>query len=267
MSPSQPGAGEGLRAIAFAGPDGSGWGAALSDGERWSLLLGPEDGSPASAGPLRVSEEPDGGWRIERDEDPGSGLVALRAVPEVPPEPPPADAADPDGQTPPGAAFVPGEGPELCRVTGTASGRTLDWRGIRVTLQPPRSAKEAPGSARFVTGWLADGSALGLIAARPRRDDHPDGDTVRATLFDPERWLAVSDPRLSTTYDGSGTPARVNLELWIGDGEHEYPRRAAGEAAGAPSAAAAQGAALQVLPLRCHSRGEEGVGLYVLATF
>jgi hypothetical protein len=177
---------------------------------------------------------------------------------DQPPVAPPRETAD----APPEVPFVPGEGPELCRVTGTASGHDVDWRGIRVRIAPP-SAKDAPGSARFVTGWFADGSAVGLIAARPRRHDRPDHDLASASVFDTERWLPVTEPRLSTTYDGSDAPTRVNLELWIGEGDHEYPRRAAGEAAGRPSGAAA----LLVTPLRCHSRGEEGVGLYVLATF
>ncbi|HLI59443.1 MAG TPA: hypothetical protein VKV21_07220 [Solirubrobacteraceae bacterium] len=262
MSPSAPDAAAGLRAIAFASPDGSAWGAALSNGERCALRLEPDDDGPPERA-LLVTDTPDGGWRLERDAGPDGASVSLRVVPDEPPAPAAAEPADPDTEPPPGAAFVPGEGPELCRVTGTVAGRPLQWRGIRVSLPPSRPSRKAPGSTRFVAGWLADGSALGLIAARPRPDGRPDEDTVRATLFDPERWLAVSEPRLSTTYDGAGLPTRLNLELWIGTGEHEFPRRAAAEAAGAPSA----GGDLQVVPLRCHSRGEEGVGLYVLASF
>jgi hypothetical protein len=258
MSPSRHGPGEGLRAIAFGSPDGSAWGAALSHGAGWSLVTGGMGASPAPAGALRVSEDADGGWRLEREAGGEDEGLALRVVPDAPPEPAPETDGEggPTPETPPGAAFVPGEGPELCRVTGTASGLPIDWPGVRVTMDVPASAKEAPASARFVAGWFADGAAVGLIAARPRRGDRPDGDAVRATLFDPERWLAVSDPR-----------------LWVGAGEHEYPRRAAGEAAGAPSATAAagpgtgDGPGVQVTPLRCHSRGEEGAGVYVLATF
>jgi hypothetical protein len=275
MSRSRPGPGEGLRAIAFGSPDGSAWGAALSDGDGWSLVTGGM-GTPATpAGALRVSEGADGDWRLEREAGGEDEGLTLLAVPDVPPEPAPAVDGEGDlSAVPlPGAAFVAGEGPELCRVTGTASGRPVDWPGVRVRMDVPASAKEAPASARFVAGWFADGAAVGLIAARPRRGDRPDGDAVSATLFDPDRWLAVSDARLSTTYDGSGTPTRVSLELWIGEGEHEYPRRAAGEASGAPSATAVaapetgEGPAVQVTPLRCHSRGEEGAGVYVLATF
>ncbi len=257
MSPSQPGVDGELRAIAFASADGSSWGAAVCDGRGWSLVSGP--GEPA-AGALTVTEQSDGGWRLEDD----SGELSLLAVAEDPPPTPPA-AGDGDEPDAPEIPFVSGEGPELCRVTGNARGQDVSWQAIRVRMAP-RTVKEETGSARLVAGWFADGSAVGLIAARPRRHDRPDHDVASATLFDRERWLPVTEPRLSTTYDGSETPARVNLELWVGEGEHEYPRRAAGEAAGAP-VASAQGAALQVTPLRCHSRGEEGVGLYVLATF
>jgi hypothetical protein len=256
MSPARPGADGELRAIAFASDDGSSWGAAISDGDGWSLVSGPDE---ATGGPLIVTQAPDGGWQLEGE----GGELSLLALADDPPTPGPADARDEPSM--PEVSFVPGEGPELCRVTGTAAGREVDWRGIRVTMAAG-SGKDAAGSARFVAGWFADGSAIGVIAARPRKHDRPDHDLASATLFDRERWLPVAEPRLSTTYDGSETPARVNLELWIGEGDHEYPRRAAGEAAGAPAAAAA-GTALQVTPLRCHSRGEEGVGVYVLATF
>jgi hypothetical protein len=49
-----------------------------------------------------------------------------------------------------------------------------------------------------------------------------------AALLDPAGNVHVADPRLSTTYDGDGHQRRAGLELWVG-GEHDYPRRAAGE--------------------------------------
>lgn len=257
MSPAHPGAGDDLRAIAFASDDGSAWGAAVCGGDGWSLVTGP---STADDGALAVTEEADGGWLLRTEDD---GL-SLLVVADDPPIAPAADDAEPAA---PQAPFVPGQGPELCRVTGTASGRHVQWRGVRVRMSPPGSAKEGVGSARFVAGWFTDGSAVGLIAARPRRHDRPDHDASSATLFDVERWLPVTEPRLSTTYDRSEAPARVTLELWVGEGEHEYPRRAAGEASDLPSTSAGGHAALQAVPLRCHSRGQEGVGVYVLATF
>lgn len=89
---------------------------------------------------------------------------------------------------------------------------------------------------------------------------------MAATLFDPDGWVPVSDPRLSTTYTDAGDPTRASLELWIVDGENEFARRAAGETSAPPVGAQAGGLELRVAPLRCHSRGLEGAGVYLLAT-
>ena len=62
----------------------------------------------------------------------------------------------------------------------------------------------------------------------------------------------------------TGAPARANLELWIGEGENEFPRRAAGEASGEGAAIKVDGLSLQAVPLRCHSRGRDGAGVYAL---
>ncbi|HET9123756.1 MAG TPA: hypothetical protein VFN65_02595 [Solirubrobacteraceae bacterium] len=297
MSGSRTDTREGLRALAFASDDGATWGAAVPDGQGWSVVIGPAGGAWTAATGLDLAEDPDGSWRLGRDGDSAEDPVALRIVPEQPPVAPPAGAPDPSGEEPavrepatrepaarepaaresaaresaarlpPGAAFVPGAGPELCRLTGMLAGRSVDWWAVRMRLPAPRSARDEPGSLRLVAGWMADGSAFGLIAARSRRAERADQDVVSATLFDPESWLAASEPRLSTTYGPGEIPSRVNLELWVGEGEHEFARRAAGEASGAPVAAggALGEGTVQVIPLRCHSRGEEGFGVYVLA--
>ena len=80
-------------------------------------------------------------------------------------------------------------------------------------------------------------------------------------------WVPVADPRLSTTYTDTGDPLRTSLELWISDGEDEFPRRAAGEAAGPGAELATDELQMRVAPLRCHSRGQDGAGVYVLASF
>jgi hypothetical protein len=66
----------------------------------------------------------------------------------------------------------------------------------------------------------------------------------------------------------------VSIELWLDqDPEVEqFPRRAAGEAlvtrgasAAEPTAASVDGEPeVQAQPLRCHSRGREGAGVYLL---
>lgn len=264
MSAADPGERAGLWAVAFMSDDAAIWGAALAHPADCRLVSGRAAGSSAPE-PARLTEEADGGWRIASPEGSGGAPLSLEATALAAPTPAAeASSQEPDARLPPGAEYVPGRGPELCRLSGTLHGERLDAWAVRVRMGSPF---EEAGSVRLVAGWFVDGSALALIAARPRRPDRPDQDATSATVFDPERWLTVSDPRLSTTYDAAGTPARVNLELWIGEGEHEYPRRAAGEASGPPSGdgAAAESAALQVTPLRCHSHGEDGTGLYVLA--
>ena len=241
-----------VRALAFGTPDGSLWGAACEQGTAVLALGGSAGERPvAVADGLRWSLRDDGEWRLEGD---GVELTVTPVSPE---------AGEPAADAAPAA-------PELCRVRGTIAERDVECPGTRVTATGG-SGKSAPATARLVGAWFADGAALGLLALRPRRARHQDGDAMTATVFEPGEWIVVDDPRLSTTYDGAGVPTRANLELWISEGETEYPRRAAGETAGPAGTVAAadgtDGVALQVIPLRCHSRGEEGAGVYALATF
>jgi len=74
----------------------------------------------------------------------------------------------------------------------------------------------------------------------------------------------VEDPRLSTTHRGDEL-LRVGLELWLGQEEHEYPLRAAGEVDGSSTRAQESGWSLEASALRCHTRGREGIGVYLLA--
>lgn len=226
----------GLRALAFAAPDGSTWGAALG-GEAPALVVGSPAGGAGLPG-LRVIED-DGGWRLEGD---GVALSARSLRPAV-------------------------AGAALCHVSGSAGELAVDCPGVWVGLPAERAAGHAAGSARLVGGLFADSSGLALLAARPDGVTHQGADETAAALFDADEWLAVHDPRLSTTYDDAGVPMRTSLELWVGEGEEEFPRRAAGEAAGTGGTVALADGTLRVVPLRCHSRGEAGAGVYALATF
>jgi hypothetical protein len=239
--------GGGLRGLAFGTPDGELWGAVLDAapgaGEgAAALVLGAGETDIGRSRGLHWVAADGAGWQLE-----GEGVTLTVA----PLEDRLADAA-------------------LCRVHGTVSldsELVLDCPGVRVALAPPRSARQAPASARLVGGFFPDGTAVVLLAARPGRSAHQDSETVTAALFDAEESIAVRDPRLSTTYDETGAPTRTNLELWVGEGEDEFPRRAAGEAAGPGGSVTVAGGALQVVPLRCHSRGEDGAGVYALARF
>ena len=245
---------DGLRVIAFGAADGSLWGAAFDHGPR-ALVAGAGPAATGLAEGIEWSDADDSAWRLAADG------VALTATPLTAPVP------APDAAAAPGAPYVEGEGPQLCRVHGTLTGQPVDAVGARAVLPAPSSAKDLPVSARIVGAWFPDGAALGVLAARPSRAAHQDGETATATLFDPERWIAVGEPRLSTTFDGSGSPTRCNLELWVSEGDNEFPRRAAAEASAAGAAVATEGLAIEVVPLRCHSRGEAGAGVYAVATF
>ena len=156
---------------------------------------------------------------------------------------------------------------ELCRVHGRISldgvEQIVDCGGTRTELEGLEA--EAIGSARVLSGWFGPDEAITVIALRARRASDHEADLIAATLFDPDGWAPVTDPRLSTTYTEAGDPARASLELWVSDGENEFPRRAAGEATGLGVAFTAGELALRVAPMRCHSRGLEGAGVYVLA--
>lgn len=245
-----------LRTLAFGDVQGGIWGAALhaalpvlvlgdASGATWSTALSAEGWSAEGVG-----------WKLT-----GEG-VDLHVAPggeaeEMEPDEPEDSGADLSGCD------------ELCRVRGTVSvdgaPRDIDCVGTRCVVDGVDAG--SLGSARMVSGWFDHNEAFMLLALRAAEAVGHESDLVAATLFDPEGWVPVDDPRLSTTYTESGLPSRTNLELWIGEGDQEFPRRVAGEAAGDGAILSAEGTELRVIPLRCHSRGREGTGVYVLATF
>jgi len=242
-----------LRTLTFGDVQGGVWGAVVS-APAPLVAFGAGADAIASSGPVEaVWDAGDRGWRLTGD---GFDLHVASDGEEVTPE-----AAD-DGEAVSGFQ-------ELCRVQGTitvgGSQRQLDCVGTRCVIDGVDSG--SLGSARTVAGWFGDDEAFMLLSLRAQEDIGQESDLVAATLFDPEGWIPVDDPRLSTTYTEGGVPTRTSLELWIGEGENEFPRRAAGEASGAGAVLQSDGRQLQVVPLRCHSRGREGAGVYVLASF
>ncbi|MGA9860091.1 MAG: hypothetical protein WBQ18_19655 [Solirubrobacteraceae bacterium] len=242
-----------LRTLAFGDASGSVWGAALIGGSA-VIVLG--DGSGAGVAQPVLSADwnaEDGSWRLAGD---GFELVVESAGEQL------TEPATDDGEAISGLQ-------ELSRVHGraTVAGAELplDCVGTRCVIEGVDAG--SLGSARAVAGWFSPDEAFMLLSLRAHESAGQEADLVAATLFDPEGWIPVADPRLSTTYSASGEPSRVNLELWIGEGENEFPRRAAGEASGPGAAVQDAGLALQVVPLSCHSRGREGAGVYVLAGF
>ena len=121
---------------------------------------------------------------------------------------------------------------QLCRVRGTVTvggterqvdclgqhghawGR-VDWSKLQL--------------ARTVTAWLDDQTGVTLSALRPSSAKHHADETVAAHVVLGGAPVPVTDPRLSTTYDGDGRQVHAGLELWVADGDGEYPHRAAGD--------------------------------------
>jgi hypothetical protein len=239
-----------FRTLAFGAVDGRLWGAAVQSAQA-GLAFGSGDGARAAPVPSWTVEGRL--WSLS-----GDGFE-LHVEPrgEVPAEP------ESDGDAPVNVSGLQ----ELCRVHGRISlqgvEQVVDCGGTRTEVDGLKPA--AIASVRAVSGWFGPDEAITLIALRSRRASDHATDLVAATLFDPAGWVPVSDPRLSTTYTEAGDPARTSLELWMSDGENEYPRRAAGEAAGPGIAVSTGELALRVAPMRCHSRGLEGAGVYVLA--
>jgi hypothetical protein len=174
---------------------------------------------------------------------------------------------------------------QLCRVSGEVTTGGNGGRGVvevgclgLVTLTPVPD--DGFDSVRAVSGWFSEGDGFAVASIRPRRARGHDRDRLEGVLFESGSALPIVEPRLSTTYDGAGLPARAGLELWLTSGEEEpdedanpamhFPRRAAGEALGAAAAAVADAAAalpgapreLRADLFRWHLRGHEGVGFY-----
>ena len=199
---------------------------------------------------VRVPQPEDGDWELEHD---GVELIVSPAGAEL-------RAANGDGAS---SGFD-----QLCRVRGrvTLGGaeHALDCLGHRAVRSEPIDLR-AVDSVRDVSAWFEPGEALAVVAVRPRKARGQDADLLRAAVLDAQESVAVTDPRLSTTYTAQGRPVRAGLELWLGDEEHEYPRRAAGEAVGPRVEEAIGELAVQANLFRWHSRAHDGVGVYILA--
>jgi hypothetical protein len=238
-----------LLSVAFGDFAGEVWGVAWSQPEPMLLLhLGGEDVSESIE--LRT---PDGAadasaWRLL---GPRVELLVEAAGPAV------------------GLGEAEGDGgfEQLSRVRGTATvdgGRSIDCLGRR-TLRSQLEPREYD-SIRDVSAWFEPDEGLALVSLRPRKARGQSSDDVTAAVLDKSAPRPVAEARLSTTYDERGAPVRAGFELWLEEDDAEqYPRRAAGEAIGRGSRTTV--GALDVLaePLRWHSRGRDGVGVYLLA--
>ncbi|HWF34314.1 MAG TPA: hypothetical protein VG295_03055 [Solirubrobacteraceae bacterium] len=224
------------RSFAFGEPDGELYGTATV----W-------DGGSCSTfpGPVRAEGNGiDGEWRLT-----GDGVELAFA--------PVGEAAELD---------LPDAGIthryQLARVRGAIADRELDCAGQRSTRVGSLDGKRF-GALRTVSGWFAGNDGLAVIAARPRRARGHDSELVQAVVIEDGVPVPVADPRLSSTYTADGVPARVGLELWIGEDEaDQYARRAAGEALA--QSAVCTDPPLRSELLRWHMQGRQGIGVYEL---
>jgi hypothetical protein len=244
-----------LCTLAFGELDPPGvWGAAwiANSGGPTVAALGAGPAS-AAASDVRVAGAADvGDWRLD-----GSAAALL---------------ASPLGEAV--AVQAPADGIEgwdqLCRVSGRferdGTEHAVDCLGLR-TWWSRAVDVERYESIRAVSVWFEPDEALTITAFRPRKGKGHDRDVLAAAVIAPDVSATVEDPRLSTTYQGEGWPARAGLELWLADKEPErqYPRRASGEAAGARVEAVAGALEVRAEPFRWHSRGRDGAGVYLLA--
>ena len=240
-----------FRSVSFGDLDGDLWAAAI-DGELRLLALGTPAGRQHRLGRDSIHWTVSGErWTLSAD-----GLeVAID-----PCDRPPAPAGGDGGA---GAGLD-----QLCHVSGRI---TIDGVEHEIDFQGTRTSRDQGldlhglDSLRDVRAWFGAGEGLTLLSLRPRGAADHSRDVATAAVFAPEGWLAVAEPRLSTSYTSDGTPARVGLELWLEDGEEHYPRRAGGEVAGPAFDLQADGLEVRVAPLRCHSHGRQGAGVYLLA--
>jgi hypothetical protein len=154
--------------------------------------------------------------------------------------------------------------------TGRAAG-TLQIGGREHRLDAGAlRCSELPGgrldSIRLVGTWFPAPYGLALLAGRPEGAAGQDRDQIEATVLGEDQELKLFEPRLSTTYDGDGAVSRMGIELWLGESEEgeQTSRRVAGERSGSRAVATVAGARVEALGMRCHGRGEDGAGVYLL---
>jgi hypothetical protein len=155
---------------------------------------------------------------------------------------------------------------QLAHVHGTLA---LDGGEQMVDLPGQRSRRVGAldgkrfDALRSVSAWFEGGDGLAILAARPRRARGHDAEVLDGVLLEGGVPVRVAEPRLSSTYTADGVPARVGLELWLGDDEaDQYTRRAAAEALG--RRAVCGDPPLRSELLRWRMRGREGTGVYDL---
>jgi hypothetical protein len=158
---------------------------------------------------------------------------------------------------------------QLCRVQGSLA---FGERQVQIDAPGIRALCPAPGAVRAdalraVHAHFDGADGLAVTSLRPRKARGHDHDAISAAILQEDAAVVVGDPRLSTTYADDGSVLRVGLELWL-DGDDDsvtYPRRAAGQVADGSVRLSADGLSAEAYAVRWRSRGQNGLGVYLLA--
>lgn len=223
--------------LVFASRDGEAWGVAAGH-DPARVALGRTDGTgPAEVGPGELGRGPSGQWELRRD---GDQLAAVEQ---------PADITGED----------PDPGLSLVQVSGPAEGAGIAYAG-----RPDAQVD----SVRMLFAHFPEDRMIGLLAVRPTKAKGQDRDELAVSCLGEPPVNRVFDPRLSSTYGGDGLLRRVGVELWLGESEEAdlHSLRVAGEAGPAVARLDLEDAVVQAQPFRAYSRGQSGIGVYVLIT-
>jgi hypothetical protein len=207
----------------------------------------------AAAGLRTETREPLASWRVAFDGEVGFDLVFDATSPpiELAADAPAARAGGMEGFD------------QVCRVHGTVGGAPFEGLGQRGRSWGAPDWDRMT-MARTVSAWLDAEHAVSLVAVRPAKASEHGAEELSAFVFDADRAdapvLAVSDPRLSTAYDGDGHQRRAGLELYVGE-EDGYARRAAGEVVAGTSLDLGR-LRLDCAFFRWRMEGRTGVGRY-----
>jgi hypothetical protein len=238
-----------MRSLAFGNLAAGVWGAAWLAGEGVPpfICLGAPEAVTVPAARVEGAG-PDAEWRLVGDE------ASLTISPLA------------DAVTLLGADEEPAGFEQLCRTEGrfVLDGAEHEARCLARRGERPETV-DGLDSVRDVSALFEPADGLAVVSLRPRKGRGHDRDAVTAAVLDSEASAPVADPRFSTTYAANGRPIRSSFELWLGETEDEYPRRAAGEALGPYASGVAGELDVQASLFRWGSRGREGAGVYILA--
>jgi hypothetical protein len=150
---------------------------------------------------------------------------------------------------------------QLCRVTGTMEGRTVNGLGQRGRAWGNPDWDKIT-LTRNVGAWFDDGTGLALGLVRSTKAaDHAD-EAAWGASFSPEGSGEVDEVRLSTTTDEAQRQIRAGVELYL-DKHAEYPLRGMGEVL-TGSTLELGALRMDVAFFRWHIEGRTGVGRYDL---